>query len=404
MKQIIRNQLIRNYSNKIDFISNEVKHIFEVEKLTPEENLAAIPKKPIIPKNITKFQHSIIKPKDVLDLYTKFNLNDVLISILSKSKKLHGVENFQIVSKDGIIPNIYFPNSAIILKWIKAFNKKIYSLKPIPVENYINTTLKNAELEDLVKQSSFDKIFNIYRVIKSSRDLKYGNRVEENAITLNNLSMLVLNQSNEVIENYLEYLMELTYVQYFTLHGLKDFINQLSLNGDILNLNEFIIYLNGEIPQLFNHMSSESLDKISGFIENKEISRNALEILIKRGYLPSESSINNHLKHYINENDPVRLTTELTFLKPVFHKFSNELIVSILLKTITNIIEFDKFIQLLKSFNDPNLLNKYQLSLFKKLMLLKPTKLEIAQFVNISKSNKIEINQEIMEILNERFK
>ena len=84
----VRRYLVKR-SRSFLFLPNETKHIFDEEKLTPEENKAAIPLKPNY-DNLEKIHHEVINPEEVSDLVVKFNSNDILASILSKDGYLFG--------------------------------------------------------------------------------------------------------------------------------------------------------------------------------------------------------------------------------------------------------------------------------------------------------------------------
>ena len=68
----VRRYLVKRSRSPFLFLPNETKHIFDEEKLTPEENKAAIPLKPNY-DNLEKIHHEVINPEEVSDLVVKFN-------------------------------------------------------------------------------------------------------------------------------------------------------------------------------------------------------------------------------------------------------------------------------------------------------------------------------------------
>lgn len=370
------------------FLPNDAKHIFEQEKLTPQENEAAIPTKPNY-EHLEKKHHEVVNPKDANEIVLKLNKNDLLVTMLSKDKVFLGDPTFII---DGSNRPTKFEYATILCSWGDIFNKKIKELKDVSPFEYWEPVLPS-NITELYNEygADFDQFFEQTKAMKNSK-LRKERKLQPsdfaNLVTIDNVSLFVLSKLStaEDVARFSEFMNN--NLEYYSVQGLIDNLSRLTdisyrLHGEINYL--FVTSIFDKYPTIPEGLPHDTLDKLAYLLSSKnwELSRNFLQILVKNDICPSEDTINEFLLNFVNSDSETKLK-ELMFIKLIlFHRGVNEMSLQILLSTIRNIHEFNKLIDLIKlRDNFKEILNKYQYVLFMTLKRVsKNFTLHLAQFV-----------------------
>ncbi|KAI5964549.1 hypothetical protein KGF57_001041 [Candida theae] len=399
-KRLIR-QLPKRYST-ISFTPNENKHIFESERLSPRENHDAIPDKPDF-SNIDKIHHEIVNPEEVADLVTKLNTNDVLISILSKNKRLYGDEHYNVRNvKDSKEPPIVFPYSSILLSWKEVYNKQIKDLKEIQPVTF-TLPIVDFKYLNLYKGNSLEEFFHKSRAVKNSTSIKKGTVQStdvDSLFTVECASNVVLNsiESSEALEEFMVFIS--TKIEFFTFQGLKDLLTSVTMscskfpvNGS--SMDQLVTTMANSHPRILRALDHDTKDVIAhSLIEtNPELAKNIIKDLIEDCICPSEKTLDRFFDSYKSKG-PVTSLQELSFLKSVIHhcKF-NDTTFNLIMETITNVNELIKLVTLLKK--TPNMLQEKQNELYSKLRSLTTSELTTTQFLRFLTKNNVKLNEEL---------
>lgn len=422
---ITSKSLIKSYSVKTPFlfVPNEEKYQFESEKLTPEENRAAIPNRPKY-DDLPKYHHEIASPESIADLFLKFEFKDILLTSLAKDSPVLGDHSYKLISKNDSIPskevNLHF--TATSCKWAEVFNDQIHSLSNLPEQDasltYENKNLmeqigtgieKFKELtgdNDLSTLESFHKAFTYLRAFQNSERTVTGVSTQSDTtplITFEAVSSYLLN-SKDISENAENFDVFLGFIkkniQLFTHENLKQFlvllINNLhesKLSTIQMKLNSFAKFMEVifEIyPSITSELNPIYLDKLSylyTMTANIPKANEILSSLIQNYKLsPSKESINSFLAEYeknLNSKGEVDLQTrkesifrDLSSLKPVFfHKGLNSISFNLLLNnSVLNIIDLEKFLSLASlSAKGKSLLSKFSYEIIRKLQSIQST-------------------------------
>lgn len=402
----VRRYLVKRSRSPFLFLPNETKHIFDEEKLTPEENKAAIPIKPNY-DNFKKIHHEVINPEEVSDLVVKFNLNDILVSILSKDGYLFGDKNYLLT---GTNKPTRFKATSILNSWCRIFNNQIKELKEISPMQFWDPVV-SPQISKAIEEygDNFEKLFQETRALKNSKLKKHGDIPPSelvDMITVDNLSLYVLNNlsSIESLAAFVAYMRD--HIEYYTVEGLSEILAKLTdicyrLHGDI----DYELYLSvkQKHPGVIQKLPSDTIDKLANLLASKnwELSKELIQVLIKRDVCPSETTMNEFLLNFVN-SDPETKLKELSFLKlAIFSRGVNELSLQILLSTIRNIHEFSKLIELIKTSSQCQLiLSKYQHILFATLKRVTTNlPLQKAQFVRVLTENNVHVDNDLMRVL-----
>lgn len=433
----------RRYSQipNILFISNEQRHIFDSEKLTPEENDAAIPSKPST-INIPKQHHYIANPEEVCDLLMNPRAKDILVTVLSEKSPILGPVNYKFMLKNGsqTIINTYFAN--LSCSWIDIFNKLIKPLRKL--DNDFNTIKFNNTILDSIiveKLNQFDLkddqlLANFYESLnafKNSQSKAKGllTRSElTELITVEYLSLYLVNSDfiNEKSENFTQLLsFIINNIQYFANSSIKELFVSLidnvydsSLHTSVSKLNsfaEFVSYLDTNPSFDILELDSSRLDKLVFLLAlsgNLKLGKLCLQdLVLKKNMAPSSETLDAFLASYENM-ERGQILKEFSDLKSVFfHRQLSPTVFSILMQTIDNITDFEHFINLIElRDHDKKLITQYQYELFEKLDSIQQksnsTKLEkllqITQLIyRIVTSKEIKLNSRTIQHLGNAY-
>jgi hypothetical protein len=395
------------------FIPNDQKHIFEEEKLTPQQNRDAIPPKPSFDHLTNKKHHHVIDPADMSDLVLKLNSNDLIVTMLSKQKILFGDESYVI---DGTGRPTRFEYGRILCSWAEAFNKTIQELRDLPHQEFIRYSAP----EELVKlymecDSDFEKFFEETQAVNNSKKKREGlilTHGSADLITMDKASLLVLSQlsTSEEIAKFTDFMNK--NIQHFSIRGLIDNLTMLTdisyrLRGDISYA--FVTSINDRFPTILKSLPLETIDKLAYLLASKnwEFSRTLLQLILKKNVCPSADSVNQFLLNFVN-SDPETKLKELSFLKLVLYcRGVSELPLQILLSTIRNVHEFNKLVNLIKMANDgKTVLEKYQNILFMTLKRVSTNfPLHLAGFVRFLTEEEVPVDiQAVKKLQSEQSK
>ena len=411
---------IRSYGTRTPFlfVPNEEKFLFESEKLTPEQNKAAIPKKPNYDHLLT-YHYEIRNPNDVADLILKLDFKDIFLTSLAKDSPILGDSTYKFVSKDpSKTPEpIMLHFTAITCKWAEVFNEKIHGLSSIPEQdaslNYENKNLieqiskglqnyKEITGENnLLTSDNLKKAFKFLKAFENSGKKVTGISTQSElspVITFEAISSYLLNSDDvknnaESFDIFLSFIEE--NIQLFTLESLKQFlvllINNLhesKLSTIQLKLNTFTKFMDNTIFEIYPSITSElnpiHLDKLSylyTMTSNIPKANEILSILVQNYKLsPSKETFNSFLTGYdrfLNNsegtNQLIRKETvlrDLSNLKPAFfHEGLSKTSFNFLLNnSVSDVHDLEKFLKLvLLGDNGEILLSKFSKEIIRKI-------------------------------------
>lgn len=131
----IRSTGIRRLGTKHSFlfVPNDDRFKFESERLTPEENRAAIPQRPNF-DHLPKYHHEIPRPENVADFLSRPQFNDFFTTILAKNAPFTGNSNHKMVIMNGEDSVINFYYTLTAAQWFEALNNEILELREIEDE------------------------------------------------------------------------------------------------------------------------------------------------------------------------------------------------------------------------------------------------------------------------------
>ncbi|CUM45918.1 uncharacterized protein AC631_04862 [Debaryomyces fabryi] len=427
---------IRSYTTRTPFlfIPNEEKYQFESEKLTPQQNKAAIPKRPSY-DHLQKYHHEICSPENVADLIMKLDFKDIFLTSLAKDSPLLGDSTYKLVFKDPSKTSepIMLQFTATSCKWAEVFNDQIHDLSNLPEQdlslNYENKNLTEQISKglqnykeitgenNLLISDNLKKLFKYLRAFENSEKKVTGASTQSElspVITFEAVSSYLLN-SDEVKQNVENFDIFLSFIeeniQLFTLESLKQFlvllINNLhdsKLSTIQMKLNSFTKFMDNTIFQIYPTITSELnpiyLDKLSYLYTMTSNIPRANEILstLVQSYKisPSKETFNSFLAGYekflSNEipNENIRkeiILRDLSNLKPAFfHEGLSSISFNILLKNaVSNMHDLEKFLRLvLLNAKGKYLLSKYSQEVIKKIQSIQtknddPVKLKSLQ-------------------------
>lgn len=398
--------------NPILLIPQEDRYVFESEKLTPEENRAAIPPRPTF-EDCPKYHYEILSPEFIADLILKPSFKDVFLTSLCKNSAFPGYANYVLTPKDrsknSEPVNLYF--TSIVTKWVEVFNEKVYSLRNLPeledslpssnrlTKDIIDKGLKEFQEtrgenvpKNLDEYYVFLKLFE--KNYSSSNFNKGSPRIT--AVTLSSvlIDKAICNGSPSDFEKFIEFLEN--NIEEFSYHTSKQLLRSL-----ISNLHEsdntalstkfgrFKDFMDSSIlgiyPSMIMDLSPLLIDKLvylNTVSANVEGASSMLKILVEEyKCAPSKLTLASYLDLYTRTTNKAnnetlqsakdRIVRDLEYLKPVFflkdvHKSSYK----ILLDSVANVYDLEQFVNLLLSKKNRDLIITFTPLILKRLVLL----------------------------------
>lgn len=368
-RQIIRTTKsnIRCYSTPIIlFIPHENIYQFEGEKLTAEENEAAILPKPSY--NSEKVYKDMLSPEYIADLVIRPQFNDVFCTALSNGSPFLGDKNYKIVPKDPLhdphLVHLLFTD--ITTKYIHMFNK-VPKPRTLPKSVLYPTLSKEVEtaIEKEVHQfkpldlDSLDIVGERLKVLESSARIARGD-VEPTQIpqivSVESICIYLLSRLPELEE--LETLAALQYIKSHKAHvttgGSKRVTEKLiqMLRKGIEFPELFGEFLVQEIKDSLHDLQPTTLNDlvfVLAKLNRVNDSNNALRLLTK-GFLPQAEVIEAYLNAYSEKKvTKFQFLRDNYILKPfiIWGDLTSPIARIIIEEGISTSIELDHFIQTL---------------------------------------------------------
>ncbi|CAK9440207.1 uncharacterized protein LODBEIA_P43070 [Lodderomyces beijingensis] len=394
------------------FTPNQGGHVFEEEMLTPEEQYAAVPDRPDF-SSVQRIHKDIINPEEVADLFTTLNANDVLVTSLSNCQQLYGDRTFPIASKlrESVEPPV-FPYASILRPWQAIYNKQVKTLTDLePATQSPNPPPAKSRQEALFEKGdlTLDQFFKQTRAINNSQNLlNKGTRLSstESVFTVEQASAIVLRNAKNA-SDLVEFLQFITpTIGLFFPRGLERMLVQACDSCEKLGSGSFAIAdlvraIERANPRLVSNMSPRTLDSISfcAADADNDLSVSLLKKMVTKGYCPEDRTLDKVAANY-RQSSPVQTKKDLYFLKSViFHREPTFKLFQLLLSSIGNINELNKYITLL-SKRYPDTLALYQLDLFQKMMELSSERnLWQAQFLKVLKQSNVKLSKPLAETI-----
>lgn len=350
----IRSTGIRRLGTKQTFlfIPNDDRFKFESEKLTPEENRAAIPRRPKF-DHLPKYHHEITSPENVADFLSRPQFNDLFTTTLAKNAPFTGDSDLKMATMNGddTVINLYYTITAT--KWFEVFNNEILELREIDDEveslsffnkdthaktYYLVSTARKELKADLFTFQGLDELFNT--LLKGSNIFRYGSQ----SLSFGSLANYFLH-SDECVKSSHNLVQLLTYIDQhiheMTAASTKSFVTKLAdvvyhthvsdirakLEG-LLNFSN-----NPTIRTALKEVDSATLDRLAylhTMSSSFDEARAMLHILVQeRKVAPSAETFDFFLSSYLKHVSPISLSPqlhskvlrELKLLKPaLFHR------------------------------------------------------------------------------------
>ncbi|EGW30310.1 uncharacterized protein SPAPADRAFT_63160 [Spathaspora passalidarum NRRL Y-27907] len=401
----------RTYS-KFSFTSNEPqRHVFEQEKLTPEQNRAAIPTKPTF-DSIPRRHLEIINPEDVSDLVTELTQDDVLVTVLSKQKYLYGDKNHIVYDKQGA-RSVQLPFANVGLSWVNLFNKQVGKLDELKDEQTIYSSLPKSIVKKLdnVDTSDIKKVFEITNA-KENSQMKVGGKLTPmellNCITIERLTLYLLDKPIN-LSDLITYVDETS--NYCTTKELTIILSKMFdalANSDKTAESNFVKFIIKCIDTQFESikpLASSQLDQLVHILAKAGHIPQALTILrqlVESKKCPSEQTLNEILAHFKDSNQ-TDIIQQLGFLKSVF--FATKLTgnkFELLLRSVQDIHDLNKLLVLAQSY--PDIIEQYQTNLLSTLLAVNKQypdherRLQLTQFIRNLKNKGVKLNGKFIEV------
>lgn len=379
----IRSASFRRLSTKQPFLflPNDNSFKLESEKLTPEENRAAIPPRPNF-EDVEKYHHEIPNPENIPDIFSQPTFNDLFTTILTKNAIFTGNTKHRVVTSDekNEALRLYFANTAV--KWFEVFNNSVFELKPMGHQKegltYFNQlghekiTSRVAEARLSLSQGLFtreglDELFSTILLDKSLI-------LDPLTISFGALANYFLH-SSECVESKDSLLQIMMYVNEHTLEmtseHVQNFVAKLvnvlyeNNDNDSTHILECLhnIVSDPVVAHILPELESHILDKLA-YLHTKSLNfekaRAMLDIIIQdRKIAPSSETFEFYLSSYIQHlGTPSSITKihpkvlrELKSLKPAIfhHGISSKYSSQILEVAVTNEYELEQFLNLVLS-------------------------------------------------------
>lgn len=439
-------RVVRHYlSLPLLFIPNEQKHLFESEKLTPQQNKAAIPPKPPV-ENVVKYHHEIARPEHVADIITRPLLNDILVTVLANKSPFMGDPAHSLVSTDASKPsvanNLHF--TSIVTEWIRLFNQQAVKLQDLAPNSAFAFSNKLLDEKIQAKYDSLDSIYtpqalqSLYKSLKAfeNSDMKLQGLLPPSeltlAVTFEYLSCFLagtdeIRQNADSFEILIAFIAE--NIQYSSGQGLKEimvqFIDNLydskvsSLQPKLAVFNDFI-YTVGELYESsISDLDPVRLDKLALLLtiaKNLDKSSSILSILIhKHQQCPTTETVNAFLSAYDEAftGDIDQFVRDISVLKPaLFHNGLTSTSFAILLKhAVKDITDLSQLLNLAETTEKGlKAVSKSQSDIITKLLELQQASSDSDKSLQLSillarlvVENNIVLTPETKELVNERY-
>lgn len=443
--------LRRGYSVKspILFVPNETIHRFESEKLTEEENLAAIPKRPNF-DGLPKYHHEILSPEDTADLVIRPDVNDILTSTFSQNAVFTGDPNYKVTPANANLQettlSLHF--AVAVIEWIRLFNTQIVTLKSLPSTvnklqhineakvDAIKAKLNSINVEELKSVEVLDKFYTSFEIYRKGDIMR---KTRADTINIENISSILLTSEliqsdSELFDITLRYLgLKLTY---FSNENLQQFTEKLinHLHGEnitsgmkVQSFNNFMSKVFEIHPRLKTELHVSQLDKLAYLFtlaNNIEDSKSLLQLLVTNYKVaPSKETFNLFLTKYTESLKNFqgliksKVLKDLHQLKPVFfHNGLDSFSLKFLLEEIIeHVYDLDHLMRLIENKENSSifLLSEFAEMLMQRLQVIQSTSedpnttkaLQLTQLISkLVKDNGVKLDKKSLELAQQMYK
>lgn len=386
----------RRYSiqSTIPYISEENTFRFPSEKLTEEENRAAIPKKPEL-NDANKIMKEIISPEYVADLYTKYDFNDVFVSSLAKNGTL--AAGGKVIPTRDVEPHeVELLYTKFAVKWIEIFNKKTEPLNVVPTDKKFEFT-HSVKQELLLSKFSDFEVVDIAGFYNSLKVFSNGS-LEEQAqkkTDMKDITIFLLNHefcsTEENFDKLLAYVSSIA--QHFSADGIAQVVEEIISTLDKENpefgspkVKNFVKFVEQAVYPLFPRVNNEldpvDLDKfiqLASLALDSGLAIKLMKVLISHHkFAPTHKSFKIFLSSYEKELDfslsvgeqKIKVLRELYPLKQILfsYELDNQLLDFIVDYTVETSADLHQFIRFVESQpNKLELLSQHVLQLLQAL-------------------------------------
>ncbi|CCE88942.1 Piso0_001736 [Millerozyma farinosa CBS 7064] len=376
----------RGYSSDVlSFIPNEKKFFFDSERLTKEENRAAIPKRPDY-NHLPKYHHEIVCPDEIADILISADPRNVLVTGLAKDSPFFGRKNHKLVrknpTKDAEHVKFYFATTGI--KWLELFNEEIHALvnledvdPPLSYsDRFINGIISTkheelsilAEFDNFRKPQDFELFFSSIKKDALKPEIQ-GHVVNHFPRYLLELEAVKQNTGSLLV--VLDFLTES--LKSLPLQSVIPVVSQVAdiiYNSKVVDIKprvrafeNFLMKAELVNPRVTEQLHPHVLDKLAylyTFTSESNKALNAIQILVNRHRVsPSDETFSSFLETYNDglksrglvtaEETKTCVLRELNELKPVFfHENLDWKVLSFLMNSVvSNELEFESIVNLI---------------------------------------------------------
>lgn len=403
------------------FLPNEMQYVFKGERLSPQENILAIPHRP--QPNGKKFYNDIMRPDQSADLITKFSPTEVITTCLSSNSALQIVA----ASTGNSEPvELYFTNVAT--KWIEDFNKLVFPLTDIPMVS--PTFYRYKVIEDLglqvpqvITSDWLNQVMDSNKIVMNSSRVLQGKVLAVDAASLATFELLVFwllgHESVKGLDGNISILIAsigdnfnlIPLASLETLVGLL--VHNLHCLDEILDatfqgFNSIVNQTVSITGDLYLKMTPAMADTLAfEFIRGNNLSaaKEVLQALVNEAKLaPSSSTVDALLNAYSSKDKAI---VELAFLKPVFfHRDSitPQVLLFLLTNSVKTVADLNKILELLEG-HGKDTLEKYQYEIFNKLGQFPYSEVQLTQMIKrFVLDNDVKLNETVVELIGQQYK
>ncbi|KAK6464580.1 hypothetical protein DFJ63DRAFT_311881 [Scheffersomyces coipomensis] len=397
----------RTYSsNPLSFIPNEDRHIFDGEKLTAEQNEAAIPDRPIF-EDVERINFNIANPEEIADIISYPDENDFLITVLAKEGSFLGNPNKKFVVKDSTQGSVdlKFRFANIASSWIEVFNNTIIPLTDLPESSSLQSFGKRDTFTNIAaKKENFVKIYpDLYTESKLREFFKYLRAFENSEKTLQGLfspaellntitfedTCVYLLHEEEVLNNDEKFSIVLKFFEdhseFSSISNFKSILSYLVNyfdKSDIIEkqnqISAFASFLRATFPNfdVIKDLDVVVLDKLALILSRAnelQYANQILSVIVQsKQCCPSQDTLDSYLSSYERSipQDKEQFLKDITSLKPAFfHKSLSDISFKVLLNNaVGDAKDLHQFLNLVDNAeNASTLYSKCHYDLFSKL-------------------------------------
>lgn len=366
------------------FVPDENQYLFDGERLSPEENLAAIPKRPEV--KTTKYHKEMLSPEFIADLVINPNFNDTFITSLTRNCRFLGDETYKVIPKEeeGLPETVDLLFANMTSKYMEVFNGQIKHLVPLPPNDLMFTLSRSLESaieqkvgnfktthdNDIYSLETLNELGNYLGAFRNTRQVATGEinpSLYPDLITTENFSIYLLHDQTFTDDNFNSVISFIeANLSIFTIEGLRRILETLItvMSKDSVTPYHLQVCCKFIVEQIFPnfnslivHLHSYMLNELATLLArdgNINESSRLITILINdRSTAASSKAVDNLLIAFDNESQKSTLKPDFlrqfSGLKSYFYHYGFTVTSArIVLKYgIDSVVELDHFLRLL---------------------------------------------------------